>query len=38
MHRRGLEGRERILGPDHPDTLSSIHNLANTLRDQGKYD
>ncbi|CUS11379.1 unnamed protein product, partial [Tuber aestivum] len=30
-------GRERILGPDHPGALSSVNNLANVLRDQGKY-
>ncbi|CUS11372.1 unnamed protein product, partial [Tuber aestivum] len=37
IHRRGLEGRERILGPNHPDTLGSVNNLAITLRRQGKY-
>jgi len=24
MHRRALEGRENVLGKEHPDTLSSI--------------
>ncbi|PWW75745.1 hypothetical protein C7212DRAFT_364465 [Tuber magnatum] len=38
MNRRELEGRETILGPDHPDTLASANNLALVLRDQGKYD
>ena len=32
-----LEVRERVLGPEHPDTLTSIHNLVSVLRDQGKY-
>ncbi len=26
-----------LLGPEHPDTLSSRNNLANTLRAQGKH-
>ena len=30
--------REAILGDDHPDTLSSINNLAALYRSQGKYD
>ncbi|CUS11380.1 unnamed protein product, partial [Tuber aestivum] len=34
---RALEGRERILGPDHPDTLSSVAGLASALGEQGKY-
>ncbi|CUS06611.1 unnamed protein product [Tuber aestivum] len=38
MHRRALEGREKILGPDHPDTLTSVNNLAGVLQSQGKYD
>ncbi|MFJ9506673.1 tetratricopeptide repeat protein, partial [Streptomyces anulatus] len=29
LHRQNLTGYERILGPDHPDTLSSRSNLAN---------
>ncbi|CUS11370.1 unnamed protein product, partial [Tuber aestivum] len=33
-----LEGRETVLGPDHPDTLTSLNNLAITLQTQGKYD
>ncbi|CUS09276.1 unnamed protein product [Tuber aestivum] len=38
MHRRVLEGREKILGPDHPNTLTSVNNLAIVLKSQGKYD
>jgi hypothetical protein len=33
-----LEKRTRILGKDHPDTLSTMNKLANTLGDQGKVD
>jgi tetratricopeptide (TPR) repeat protein len=31
-------GREKVLGPDHPATLSSANNLATLYHDQGKYD
>jgi tetratricopeptide (TPR) repeat protein len=33
---RGLAIRERELGPDHPNTATSLQNLANLLRDQGQ--
>jgi hypothetical protein len=36
MNRRALEGREKALGKEHPDTLTSISNLASVLQDQGK--
>jgi Flp pilus assembly protein TadD len=29
---------EVILGPDHPDTLRIVNNLAGTLASQGNYD
>ena len=29
MHEQTLADRERLLGPDHPDTLASRDNLAN---------
>jgi len=29
--------RRRILGPEHPDTLSTMNNLANTYSTQGKF-
>ena len=32
---RSLDARRRILGPDHPDTLTAMNNLAITLRGQG---
>jgi hypothetical protein len=38
MHRQTLELREKVLGRQHPDTLSSINNLAEVLKYQGKYD
>ena len=28
---------DRVLGPEHPDTLASRNNLANALQEQGKY-
>ena len=31
MHRRALELREKVLGPEHPDTLTSMNNLAELL-------
>jgi len=30
-----LEARARLLGKEHPDTLTSMHNLAGTLYAQG---
>jgi hypothetical protein len=32
---RTLADRERVLGTDHPDTLTSRNNLAMTHRDPG---
>ncbi|CUS08029.1 unnamed protein product, partial [Tuber aestivum] len=37
MNRRALEGRERILGAGHLDTLMSVSHLAIVLWRQGKY-
>ena len=31
MNRRALTGREKALGLDHPDTLTSVHSLAYLL-------
>ena len=31
------EIRKRVLGPEHPDTLASMNNLANVLDDEGHY-
>ena len=38
MSRRALEGSEKVLGMEHPETLTSIGNLASVLRNQGKYE
>ena len=38
MYRRALEGRERLLGSDHPDTLSSVDNLGSLLADLGQLE
>ena len=35
LHRRALAGSEDQLGPLHPDTLSSVWNLANLLEAKG---
>ena len=37
-YREALEKRRRVLGEEHPDTLSSINNMGLLLRDQGKLD
>jgi Tetratricopeptide repeat/TIR domain len=37
-NRQVLEARRRLLGPDHPDTLLSMNNLAMTLRVLGDAD
>jgi hypothetical protein len=31
------ELRKKVLGLEHPDTLSSMNNLAAALSDQGKH-
>ena len=38
LHRRALAGREAHLGANHPDTLTSMSNLAAILWKQGKLD
>jgi tetratricopeptide (TPR) repeat protein len=35
LYRRALEGRERVLGPEHPQTLTSVNNLAGLLESKG---
>jgi tetratricopeptide (TPR) repeat protein len=35
---QAVRWREKALGPEHPDTLVSVDNLAGVLRDQGKYE
>ncbi|CAG8883634.1 unnamed protein product, partial [Penicillium egyptiacum] len=38
IHRRTLQDREKVLGPEHPDTLTSVSNLGSVLESQGKYE
>ncbi|KAK4663369.1 hypothetical protein QC763_0097850 [Podospora pseudopauciseta] len=35
---KALQLREKVLGKEHPNTLTSMHNLAFVLRSQGKYE
>jgi len=35
--KRALEIREKTMGKDHPDTATSLNNLAGLYRAQGKY-
>jgi tetratricopeptide (TPR) repeat protein len=35
LYRRALEASERVLGPEHPHTLTSVNNLAVLLRSKG---
>jgi tetratricopeptide (TPR) repeat protein len=38
LHREALKRREKILGMDHPDTLTSVYNLAFVLHQMKRYD
>jgi hypothetical protein len=38
LHREALGLREKVFGRDHPNTLTSMNNLAEVLRPQGKHD
>jgi len=29
LYRRALEAYQRVMGPEHPDTLTSVSNLAS---------
>jgi hypothetical protein len=33
-----MKGYEKVLGAEHPDTLTSVDNLALVLRDQRRYE
>ncbi|WP_430515754.1 tetratricopeptide repeat protein, partial [Actinomyces oris] len=35
MHQQTLKDTEGLLGPNHPDTLTSRNNLAVAYRDAG---
>lgn len=36
MHRRVLEGKEKLFGPDHPNTLFNVDNLGITVEYLGQ--
>jgi len=38
LFRRALEGSEKVLGVDHPNTLITVNSLGNLLLDQGKLE
>ncbi|KAL1978250.1 hypothetical protein VTN31DRAFT_1109 [Thermomyces dupontii] len=38
MWRRELEGRGKLQGPSHPETLRTINNLGNAVQNQGEYE
>ena len=38
MYRQALRDREKVQGPEHPDTITSVNNLGLVLSDQGKYE
>jgi eukaryotic-like serine/threonine-protein kinase len=38
LFEKSTDTRKTKLGPDHPDTLDSMHNLAVAFRDAGKLD
>jgi tetratricopeptide (TPR) repeat protein len=35
---RALDGEEKSLGKDHPDTLTTVHNMASTFESQERYE
>lgn len=35
--RETFDARQRVLGPEHPDTLRSMNHLAATLMQEGHY-
>jgi tetratricopeptide (TPR) repeat protein len=37
LNQRALRGRRTLLGKEHPDTLTSMNNLAYVMQQQGKY-
>ncbi len=38
IHQQTLELREKVLGKEHPSTLTSMNNLAKMLHSQGKHE
>ena len=37
-YQRTLDGEEMALGKDHPDTLTTVHNMARVFQNTGEYD
>ncbi|OCK88791.1 uncharacterized protein K441DRAFT_587010 [Cenococcum geophilum 1.58] len=37
MNRRALEGTEKVLGKEHPNTLTSVYRLAHLFQERGQY-
>ncbi|OCK73870.1 hypothetical protein K432DRAFT_220962, partial [Lepidopterella palustris CBS 459.81] len=37
INRSAMVAREKVLGPEHPSTLTSMGNLASTYRNQGRW-
>jgi serine/threonine protein kinase/tetratricopeptide (TPR) repeat protein len=37
LYSDAIEIRRRVLGPEHPDTLRSMHALSRPLREQGQF-
>ncbi|KAF8451347.1 Tetratricopeptide repeat-domain-containing protein [Kalaharituber pfeilii] len=35
---RALVGREKALGTEHPDTLTTVHNIGRVFKDMGQHD
>ena len=38
LHKEATDIRGGLLGPEHPDTLTSMANLASTYRNQGRWE
>jgi hypothetical protein len=38
LYQQVVEGRQKVLGKEHPNTLASINSLAWTLNEQGKHE
>ncbi|KAK0752902.1 Tetratricopeptide repeat-domain-containing protein, partial [Schizothecium vesticola] len=38
IHRQALQLKEKVLGKEDPDTITSMSNLALVLDNQGKYE
>jgi tetratricopeptide (TPR) repeat protein len=37
LYKQAMQSRKRVLGNEHPDTLSSMNNLASTYMNQGQW-